>query len=137
MKTKGFLILIVLIALAVAWLWPAPNPLDGVQTVALASSGGDPVALDAQVLDGFEVALGKHRIRLVSDPSQADALIVIEPQSADVSFSLDQEGFRGTASIRCLVSKDGQQSVMYFNLSIDENGVHGEMVGTKFWEVWK
>lgn len=137
MKSKGFWLLIILIVLGAAWLWPAPNPLDGVQTVVLAAPGGQPVALDAQVLDGLEIALGKHRIRIVSDRTQADAVIVIEPKSADVHFSLDKSGFQGAASIRCLVTKGDQQSVMYFNLSINENGVHGQLVGTKFWEVWK
>lgn len=124
---------LVVFAIMAAVLWPAPDPLAGVETVALSTSS----APDADVLSGFEVALGQHRIRIVSDRAQADAVIIVEPQSADLNFKLDQEGFRGSATVRCLVTKGDQQTVMFLNLVVDDNGVHAELVGRKFWEVWK
>lgn len=134
---KRTLLWLVVFAAIAAVLWPAPDPLAGVQTVALSTSSSPAADLAPSVLSGFEVALGQHRIRIVSDRDQADAVIVVEPQSADLNFKLDQEGFRGSATIRCLVTKGDQQSVMFLNLAVDGSGVQAELVGRKFWEVWK
>ncbi len=135
---KSFWPLILVVAIATLVFWPAPDPLADVDTVALATaSGGDPGGLEQRVLDGFEVALGKHRIRIVSDRAQADAVIVVEPQSADVRFNIDQEGFRGSATIRCLVRKGGEESVMFLVLTLTPDGLQAELIGRKFWEVWK
>ena len=128
---------LVVFAIVAAVLWPGPNPLAGVETVALFTSSAPDADLAPDVLSGFEVALGQHRIRIVSDRAQADAVIIVEPQSADLNFKLDQEGFRGSATIRCLVTKGNQQSVMFLNVTVGDNGVQAELVGRKFWEVWK
>lgn len=135
MKSKGFLFLIVAIAVAAVILWPAPDPLADVETVALGRSD----SFGDRVMDGFEVALGENRkIRIVANASEADAIITVEPQDGNVAFSFDSsEGFRGSASIRCLVTKNGETSVMFLNITVDENGVHSELVGRKFWEFWK
>lgn len=135
MKSKGFLFLIVVIAVAAVILWPAPDPLADVDTVALGSSD----SFGDRVMDGFEVALGENRkIRIVANASEADAVITVEPQDGNLEFSFDSnEGFRGSASIRCLVTKDGETSVMFLNITVDENGVRSELVGRKFWEFWK
>lgn len=138
MKRKGTGLLILLVAVGALLLWPAPDPLADVDTVALTTTTGtDPSSLEKRVLDGFEVALGKHRIRIVSDRAQADAVIVIEPQSADVRFNIDQDGFRGSATIRCLVRKGGQESVMFLILTLNQDGLQAELIGRKVWEVWK
>jgi len=136
MKSKGFLWVVVLAAI-LAYAWPASDPLSGVQTVALASPGSSASGIEPDILEGVEFALGKHKITIVSDPNQADAVIEIVPQGGDFNFSFDQEGLRGQASIRCLVRKSGQESVMFLNLRVDENGFQAEFVGRKFWEVWK
>ncbi len=64
---KRALLWLVAIVLVAAVLWPAPNPLAGVQTVALSTSAAPETDLAPDVLSGFEVALGQHRIRIVSD----------------------------------------------------------------------
>lgn len=134
---KRFFLWLVVFAIIAAVLWPAPDPLAGVQTVALSTSSAPETDLAPNVLSGFEVALGQHRIRIVSDRAQADAVIIVEPQSADVNLQFGQDGFRGSATIRCLITKGDQQSVMFLNLTVDDNGVQAELVGKKFWEVWK
>ncbi len=136
MKSKVFLLLVIVVAGVV--LWPAPDPLADVQTVALTSSDGSSNSFGERVMDGFEVALGENRkIKIVSSASQADAIITIEPQDGNIEFSIGSDGFHGSASIRCLVTKNGETSVMFLNITLDENGLKSEIVGRKFWEIWK
>jgi len=132
MKKLGYWVALLVIVAGAVVFWPAADPLAGVETVAIADpSGGQ--AVQSEIFQGLELALGKHRIRVVSDQAQADAVVRVEPQSAQVN--LDQQGFRAT--VRCLVTKDGQQYVMDLHVTVDAGGVSAELVQRRFWEVWK
>lgn len=136
MKKRTLINMLIVIVVAV-FLWPAPDPLEGVESVALSTTDNSAVDFSSQILGGLEFALGKHQIRIVSDPNQADALLAIEAQNAQIDLNFDDEGFRGSATIRCLVKKNGQESVMFLHITVDENGVQAQLVGRKFWEIWK
>jgi len=132
MKKFGYLAALLVVVAGAVVLWPAADPLAGVETVAIADpSGGESV--QPEIFQGLEFALGRHRIRVVSDSTQADAVVRVEPQSAQVN--LDRQGFRAT--VRCLVTKDGQQYTMDLHVTVDSQGVSAELVQRRFWEVWK
>jgi len=121
-----------LLALGIVVLRPAPDPLKGVETVAVVGPGGQEPALAAEVLEGLEIALGERRIRIVADTAEADAVITIEPKEAEIRISA--QGL--WARVRCLVTRDGRRSVMDLYVTVDERGITARLVGRRFWEHW-
>lgn len=136
MNAKGWIIIagVLVVAVAIVLLWPASDPLAGVETVSIAGPDGQKLGLASEILEGLEIALDEHRIRIVANTSEADAIITLEPQAADIR--IDEAGFR--ASIRCLVTREnGQQQVMYLNVTVNEQGLRAKLETRKFWEFWK
>ncbi len=134
MRSRGrtlWLVVLVLVLLAI-FFWPTPDPFAGVEKVALARPKGGTLDLPRGVLDGLEVALGERRIVIVSDPAQADAVITIEPQSAEIR--IDEQGLR--ARVRCLLTKDGQRYVLDLYVTLDEDGLRAKLVTKRPWELW-
>jgi hypothetical protein len=138
MSTKwGMLVGALLIAALIIFLWPAPDPLQGVETVALAGPGGDGPGLASEVLQGLEIALGEHRIRIVEDPSQADAVITVEHvELQEIEVRLGEDGFARAHAV-LLITKDRQKYLMDLYVTLDETGLKARLVGRKFWEFWK
>jgi hypothetical protein len=136
MNTKGWLIVagVLVVAAAIVLLWPTPDPLAGVQTVAIAGPDGQRPGLASQVFEGLEIALDEHNIKIVASPSEADAIVFIEPQAADIR--IDDQGFR--ARVRCRVTReDGSQSEMDLYVIVDEQGLTAKLESRRFWEFWK
>ena len=130
---------VVLVAAAVVLLWPPSDPLAHVQTVAVQMSGKSSTdqtgnSQQPPLVRGLEVALGDHKIRIVTDPEAADAVIAIEFDAADIH--LDKNGIQATA--RCIVTKkSGDSGVLFLNLNVDQTGIHATLTQRKFWEFWK
>jgi len=132
LRTRTVWLVVLGVALLAALFWPTPDPFANVETVALASPEGRPLDLPGQVLDGLELALGERRIVIVSDPEQADAVITIEPQSAEIR--IDEQGLR--ARVRGLLTKDGQRYVLDLYVTLDEEGLRAKLVTKRPWELW-
>ncbi len=135
MNGKGWLIVagVLMVAALVVVLWPS-DPLAGVETVAIAGPDAMAPALTSKVFDGLEIALGERRIRIVANASEADAVITLEPQEADIR--INEQGF--FARVRCLVTRDdGRQQVMYLYVTLDDQGLKARLESRKFFEFWK
>ncbi len=134
MKSLGMLVGALIVAAVIVVLWPAPDPLQGVETVAI---GREP-DVASEIISGLEFALGDHQIRIVSNPSEADAVItLVDVKSGDLNLSISEDGVRGSAHIVCEVEKNGERSLMDLYISFDNTEIKAELVGRKFYEVWK
>jgi hypothetical protein len=137
----GFLWLVI-IAAAIIVLLPAPDPLAGVDTVAV-RVGDEPAApqgIDFE--DELRVVLGDRDIRIVSDESAADAVLSLEDFSfnlGDIQISLTDGRLSGRASAVCRVANvaTGETHVLDFYLKIENGTVSAELVPRKFWQFWK
>ena len=133
-KGIGILLGVLVIAVAIVTLWPSPDPLAGVQTVAITGPDGQKPGLASQVFQGLEIALGEHNIKIVANTSEADAIFTIEPQAADVR--IDEQGFR--ARVQCLVTRDdGSKYGMDLYITADAQGISAKLESRRFWEFWK
>lgn len=133
-KGWGIVIGILVIAAAIIVLWPAQDPLAGVQTVAITGPSGQRPGLASEVLQGLEIALDEHHIRIVAETSEADAVVMIEPKAADIR--IDEQGFR--ARVRCLVTReDGRHYDMDLYVTVSGQGLTAKLESHRFWEFWK
>ncbi|MBI1729271.1 hypothetical protein HY229_09095 [Candidatus Acetothermia bacterium] len=134
MKRSGVVVLIIVIAAAILVLWPAPDPLKGVQAVAV-GNGSD---AGSDIFSGLEIALGDHKIAIVSDPAKADAVItLLDVKAGDLNFSINNSGAQGSLHLVCEVEKNGQRSLMDLYITYQNGATKAELVGRKFYEVWK
>jgi hypothetical protein len=134
MKKSGVVVLIIAIVAAILVLWPAPDPLKGVQAVAI-GNGSD---ASSDIFSGLQIALGDHKITIVSDPAKADAVItLLDVKAGDLNFSINQSGAQGSLHLVCEVEKNGQHSRMDLYISYQNGATKAELVGRKFYEVWK
>lgn len=137
----GITLISIVVVVAVIALWPAPDPLAGVETVAVrVGSGAESSTVDME--GELEVVLGDRDIRVVSDESLADVTLEITDLSVnlgDVEISLSDAGLRGRISAICTVRdvRTDRTHLMDFHLRFDSNGVRADLVGRKFWHVWK
>jgi hypothetical protein len=129
-------------AVLVLLFWPAPDPLAGVDTVAV-RVGND--TSSSQVID-FETELGLvlsgRNIRVVSDEASADLVLSLDDlrvNLGDIEISLTEGSLRGKASAICVVTdvRTGQTHTMDFVVQIENGDVRAELVGRKVWEFWK
>jgi len=133
----GAFVVVVILAVVVVALWPASDPLRGVETVAIAGASSEDLALPPEVLDGLEIVLDEHRIRIVPDSSQADAVITIERLDLqDLEIRLGRETYARLHAV-VLVSKEGREYTMDLYVTLDEEGLTAKLVGRKPWEFWK
>jgi len=133
----GMLVGALAIAATIVLLWPAPDPLQGVETVALAVPGEDQPGLASEVLRGLEIALGEQRIRIVEDPSDADAVITVERiELQEIEVRLGEGGFARAHAV-LLITKDGRRYIMDLYVTLDERGLKARLVARKFWEFWR
>jgi len=140
-RAIGIALLVVVAAIVVVVLWPTPDPLADVETVAVRVGEGtesSPVDMEGEL----EVVLGDRNIRVVSDEASADVVLEITDLTVnlgDVEISLSDAGLRGSMSAICTVRdvRTDRTHLMDFHLKFDANGVRADLVGRKFWEVWK
>lgn len=143
-KGKRWIVAGVVVAAAVAavLLWPAPDPLRGVDTVAL-RLGNELVPsawLDWE--SELRVVLGRRDIRIVSDEWAADAVLALtdlQLRLGDVQVNFSNGSVSGRASAVCRITdvRTGRSQVMDFVLRISDGKVRADLVGRRFWEFWK
>lgn len=132
---------IIVIAVVAIVFWPAADPLAGVDTVAVRV--GDGASASSVDLEGeLEVVLGERNIRVVSDETAADAILELTDLTVnlgDVEISISEAGIQGRVSAICTLRdvRSGRTHVMDFHVRFDRDGVRADLVGRKFWEVWK
>ncbi len=131
MKRWTLLLVIVGIAAGIVLLWPAPDPLQGVETVAIEAPSGEAVKLPPEVLDGLEIVLEGRRIRIVSDPGEADAVITLVPEEVTVRIS-SETGLEVRALL--WLTKDGRRYKLELVATLNEQGLSARLVSKRFWE---
>jgi len=122
-------------------LWPAPDPLAGVETVAL-RVGDEPAPTAVDFESELRVILGDRDIRIVSDEASADVLLSLTDlrvNLGDIEISLTEGRLSGRASAECVLTdiRTGDVHTMDFVLRIENGTVSARLVPRKFWQVWK
>jgi len=131
----------VIVAIVILVLLPAPDPLAGVETVAVRVGDDAPsTAIDFE--SQLRIALGDRDITIVGDEASADMILRLTDLTVnlgDVEFSLTDGQFRGRASAECRLTdvRTGETHVMDFHIRVENGTVRAELVGRKFWEFWK
>ena len=135
MKSLGTIILIIGIAAIAVVLWPAPDPLAGVDSVAIEA---DPGPL-SELVNGSEITLGNHTIRIVNNTDQADAVIsFVDVVGGEGAFELSTEsGLTVQTHFVLEVIRDGERTYMDLYVKFQNGELRTDLVGRKFYEVWK
>jgi len=133
---------ILIAAILVIVLWPAPDPLAGVETVAIRVGDEIPSHQAVDYEGELGVVLSGRDIRIVSDESTADLVLSLDDfrvNLGDIEISLTEGSFRGKASAVCIVAnvQTGETYTMDFVIRFESGDVHAELTGRKFWEFWK
>lgn len=146
MKTKtrwnlGSCVVIVAAILTVVLL-PAPDPLAGVDTVAVRVGSESPESSLLDFESELSLVLSGRDIRIVSDEASADLVLSLDDfrvNLGDIEISLTEGTLRGKASAVCTVTdvRTGDTHTMDFLLQIENGDVHAELIGRKFWQFWK
>ena len=132
------------VAVVVIVLWPAPDPLQGADTVyvrfAGAEAGGN--ASDEQAREGLVFALGTRDLTIVSDPAAADVLLEVQNVSVnlgDIELSLSNGAFAGRIAAECRITDlaTGKAYTMDLSVRFDAQGVTADLTARKFWMFWK
>ncbi len=133
MRMKRWILIAVIVAVAagIVVLWPAPDPLQGVETVAISTPSGEGVKLPPEVFDGLEIVLNDRQIRIVSDPEEADALITLIPEEVTVRISRET-GLEVRALLQ--LTKDGKLYQLNLVVTLNEQGLTARLVSKRFWE---
>lgn len=129
-------------AVLVIVLWPAPNPLAGVETVAVRVGEDSPSSQAFDYEEELGLVLSGRDIRIVSDESTADLVLSLDDfriNLGDIEISLTEGNLRGKASAVCIVTdvRTGATHTMDFIVRFENGDVHAELTGRKFWEFWK
>ena len=143
-KTKWIVGLIGILAAAilVIVLWPAPDPLAGVETVVV-RVGDDSASSQAfDFKEELSLVLSGRDIRIVADESSADLVLSLDDfriNLGDIEISLTEGSLQGKASAVCIVTdvRTGDTHTMDFVIRFENDEVHAELTGRKFWEFWK
>jgi hypothetical protein len=131
----------VVVAVVVIVLWPAPDPLAGVETVAV-RVGDRPASGDVDFEGELRVVLGDRDIEIVSDEASADAVLSLTDlrvNLGNVEISLTEGRLSGRASAECVLTdvRTGEVHTMDFYLRFENGSVRAELVPRKFWQFWK
>ena len=137
----GFLWVVIIAAIIIVLL-PAPDPLAGVDTVAI-RVGDEPAAPQGvDFEDELRLVLGDRDIRIVGGEASADVILSLEDFSfnlGDIEISLTEGRLRGRASAVCRVTdvETGETHILDFHLRLEDGEVSAELVPRKFWQFWK
>ena len=131
----------VVVAVVVIVLWPAPDPLAGVETVAV-RVGEEPASGDVDFESELRVVLGDRDIEIVSDEAAADVVLSLTDlriDLGDIEISLTGGRLSGRASAECVLTdvRTGRVHTMDFYLRFEDGSVRAELVPRKFWQFWK
>ncbi len=131
----------VVVAAVVIVLWPAPDPLAGVETVAV-RVGDEPASGDVDFESELRVVLGDRDIEIVSDEASADVVLSLTDlrvNLGDIEISLTEGRLSGRASAECVLTdvRTGEVHTMDFYLRFENGSVRAELVPRKFWHFWK
>ena len=138
-----WLIGLVVTAVLVIVFWPTPDPLAGVETVAL-RLGDDPESenIGSWFEDKLKIVLNDRNITIVADESQADAVLAVDDITlnlGDVEFSFSGGQFHGRAHAVCALTdaRTGERHLMDFYLRFEDERVSAKLNPRKFWQFWK
>jgi len=131
----------VIAAVVAIILWPAPDPLAGVETVAVRVGDG-PASGEIDFESELRVVLGNRDIRIVSDEAAADVILSLTDfrvNLGDIEISLTEGRLSGRASAECILTdvRSGEVHTMDFHLRIENGTISAELTSRKFWQVWK
>ena len=131
----------VVVAVVVIVLWPAPDPLAGVETVAV-RVGDRPASGDVDFESELRIVFGNRDIEIVSDEASADAVLSLTDlrvNLGDVEISLTEGRLSGRASAECVLTdvRTGEVHTMDFYLRFENGSVRADLVPRKFWQFWK
>ena len=131
----------VVVAVVVIVLWPAPDPLAGVETVAL-RIGDEPTSGDVDFESELRVVLGDRDIEIVSDDALADVVLSLTDlrvNLGDIEISLTEGRLSGRASAECVLTdlRTDKVHTMDFYVRFEDGSVRAELVPRKFWQFWK
>lgn len=134
----GILVSVILVAV----FWPAPDPLTGVETVALRVSDNSPSSQAFNFSEELSLVLSGRSIRIVADEASAQLVLSLDDfriNLGDIEISLTAGSLRGRASAICTVTdvRTGETHTMDFVIQIEDGDVRAELVGRKIWEFWK
>ncbi len=134
---------VVVVACLVVVLWPAPDPLAGVNTVAL-RFGDKPEngIVGASFESELHVVLGERNITIVTDESKADAVLIVDDVTVnlgDINLSLQSGVLKGKVHAECTLTDagTGARHVMDFYLAFTGDDIEANLVPRKFWQLWK
>lgn len=132
----------VVVAIVVIVLWPAPDPLAGVETVAVRVGDEPAPPGNVDFESELRVVLGNRDIEIVSDEASADAVLSLTDlrvNLGDIEISLTEGRLSGRASAECVLTdvRTGAIHTMDFVLRIENGEASAELVPRKFWEFWK
>lgn len=140
----GSVVAVLVIGILVVVLWPSGDPLAGVETVAIQGPdwGQTPQGAIVQgpFLHGLEITLQDHKITIVGQRDQADAVLVVKDvRLGRIELVIGQDGFKGRASASCTLTdlRTGRERRMDFYLTVENGTVEARLVPQKFWQVWK
>lgn len=125
-------------------LWPTGDPFAGVETVAIRSPdwGEEPKGevIQGPFIDGLKVTLGEKNIAIVGSVDQADAVLAVKEIRLDrIELLIEGGRLKGRASATCLLKnlETGQEYLMDFYLTLEDDQLEARLVTRKFWQLWK
>lgn len=134
---------VVVVGVLAIVFWPVPDPLAGVETVAL-RLGEDPDSEDVGTWfeDELKIVLNNRNITIVAEEARADAVLTVDDVTlnlGDVELSFTEGSFRGRVSAECTLTdvNTGEQHHMDFTLRFEDNKVNAKLVPRKFWQFWR
>jgi len=134
---------VVVVGVLAIVFWPVPDPLAGVETVAL-RLGEDPDSEDGGTWfeDELKIVLNNRNITIVAEEARADAVLTVDDVTlnlGDVELSFTEGSFRGRVSAECTLTdvNTGEQHRMDFTLRFEDNKVNAKLVPRKFWQFWR
>jgi hypothetical protein len=129
------------VAVVVLFAWPAPDPWSGVDTVALRI--GDEASPSVVDFAGeLRVILGRRNLRIVSDERTADVVLALTTArlglgNIDLALAGGKLSGRATAVCRVVNVRTGRAYVMDLVVTLRDGDVRANLVGRRFWELWK
>ena len=132
----------IVVAVVVIVLWPAPDPLAGVETVAVRVGDEPAPSGNVDFESELRIVLGDRDIQIVSDEASADVVLSLTDlrvNLGDIEISLTEGRLSGRANAECILTdiRTGKVHTMDFNLKIENGTVSAELVPRKFWQFWK
>ena len=133
---------VVVAAIVIIVLWPAPDPLAGVETVAVRVGDEQATSSGVDFESGLRVALGNRHIRIVSDEASADVVLSLTDLSVklgNVELLLADGDVSVRASAECRLTdvRTGKRYVLDLRIRYENQMTTAELVGRKFWQFWK